>query len=233
MALMKCPECANKISDEAQACPHCGYPISESITEPPDVDDSIEVAPVKEESAAKSSVKTAIILFSIIGLIALCTAIIFKVNPFVPSDEQQSVAFAKEFIGYFQSEEYLQMSLMTVGSDDYISMYAGTTISNSRIKKTRSYTDYARITYLRGLRDNDKDWKRTTNLAQTLYNSGYDIVEFTTSIIIFQSQGPQDFYEVSFIVDYSDRTGIRKTSTAYVVVSEESGKLQVFEFYGM
>ena len=24
--LVDCPECGNKISDKAEACPHCGYP---------------------------------------------------------------------------------------------------------------------------------------------------------------------------------------------------------------
>lgn len=28
MALINCPECSKQISDKAQACPHCGYPIN-------------------------------------------------------------------------------------------------------------------------------------------------------------------------------------------------------------
>ena len=28
MALMRCPECSKEISDQAAACPHCGYPVS-------------------------------------------------------------------------------------------------------------------------------------------------------------------------------------------------------------
>jgi hypothetical protein len=27
MALIKCPECEREVSDQAMACPHCGYPI--------------------------------------------------------------------------------------------------------------------------------------------------------------------------------------------------------------
>ncbi len=27
MALIKCPECQNEISDKADKCPQCGYPI--------------------------------------------------------------------------------------------------------------------------------------------------------------------------------------------------------------
>ena len=28
MALVNCPECGNEISDKAQSCPKCGYPIA-------------------------------------------------------------------------------------------------------------------------------------------------------------------------------------------------------------
>lgn len=30
MALIKCPECGKEVSDKANACPNCGYPINES-----------------------------------------------------------------------------------------------------------------------------------------------------------------------------------------------------------
>lgn len=30
MALMKCPECGKEVSDKAEACPNCGYPIEEN-----------------------------------------------------------------------------------------------------------------------------------------------------------------------------------------------------------
>ncbi len=29
MALIKCPECKNEVSDSAKACPKCGYPIKQ------------------------------------------------------------------------------------------------------------------------------------------------------------------------------------------------------------
>ena len=31
MPLLECPECAGKVSDRAQACPHCGYPIQSDV----------------------------------------------------------------------------------------------------------------------------------------------------------------------------------------------------------
>ena len=33
MALIKCPECQKEISEQAKACPHCGYPINSSKSE--------------------------------------------------------------------------------------------------------------------------------------------------------------------------------------------------------
>lgn len=41
MALVKCPECNNEISDKAIACPHCGYPINM-----PEKEDRRPVAPI-------------------------------------------------------------------------------------------------------------------------------------------------------------------------------------------
>ena len=32
MAMIKCPECRNQISDKANACIHCGCPLSEVVT---------------------------------------------------------------------------------------------------------------------------------------------------------------------------------------------------------
>ena len=33
MALIKCPECNKEVSDKAEICVHCGYPISKWIKE--------------------------------------------------------------------------------------------------------------------------------------------------------------------------------------------------------
>ncbi|MBQ6257295.1 MAG: zinc ribbon domain-containing protein [Clostridia bacterium] len=32
MALINCPECGKKVSDQAVACPDCGYPIAKANT---------------------------------------------------------------------------------------------------------------------------------------------------------------------------------------------------------
>lgn len=33
MSIIQCPECTSNISDQAQSCPHCGYPIAEYVRE--------------------------------------------------------------------------------------------------------------------------------------------------------------------------------------------------------
>ena len=32
MAIINCPECQNKVSDQASSCPHCGYPLKRNDT---------------------------------------------------------------------------------------------------------------------------------------------------------------------------------------------------------
>jgi hypothetical protein len=34
MALITCPECSRDVSDEAAACPHCGYPVRRPARRP-------------------------------------------------------------------------------------------------------------------------------------------------------------------------------------------------------
>jgi len=40
MALLECPDCGGKVSDQAPACPHCGRPMSDSASAPSQNDPS-------------------------------------------------------------------------------------------------------------------------------------------------------------------------------------------------
>ncbi|MFH1921190.1 MAG: hypothetical protein ABIP48_15080 [Planctomycetota bacterium] len=33
MPLVKCPECSNDVSDQAEACPACGFPLNKGVIE--------------------------------------------------------------------------------------------------------------------------------------------------------------------------------------------------------
>ena len=50
MALLKCPECNKKISSAANACPHCGFPLSPSQS-----DGGVPLPPSKKTSSSPKS----------------------------------------------------------------------------------------------------------------------------------------------------------------------------------
>lgn len=52
MALIKCPECGNKVSDKANACPKCGYPNNKKETT--DKDLSEEIAKLQKDLQNKN-----------------------------------------------------------------------------------------------------------------------------------------------------------------------------------
>lgn len=64
MALIKCPECGNDVSDQANACPHCGYEMA--VRNEPATEDKKEV-PVHKKSIS--------ILMLIMGCVLLLLSI--------------------------------------------------------------------------------------------------------------------------------------------------------------
>lgn len=75
MSLIKCPECGREISDQATACPQCGFPLSK-----PESAAAAPAPPTETEpkSAAKSSAKgcgTALLIV-FLGFIALVVMVI-------------------------------------------------------------------------------------------------------------------------------------------------------------
>ena len=53
MALIKCPECGQEVSDRAQFCPKCAFPLSELRT---DGDVSIKMTPISQTINARQKV---------------------------------------------------------------------------------------------------------------------------------------------------------------------------------
>ena len=68
MALVRCPECQKDVSTRATACPHCGCPLNESASPPPEEPnrpqrsanslDGTKWAPVGKEGAQSSGILT-------------------------------------------------------------------------------------------------------------------------------------------------------------------------------
>ena len=55
MALMTCPECGNQISDKADSCVHCGYPIKK-----------------RKDPIRRGTVDTFLMIFAIIMMVIGC-----------------------------------------------------------------------------------------------------------------------------------------------------------------
>ena len=72
MALIKCPECHREISDQAESCPHCGYPIQKKLykTEREKAfDDFYSDMDAKKERPKKKSHKKPIIIVAVLVVV--------------------------------------------------------------------------------------------------------------------------------------------------------------------
>lgn len=72
MALIKCPECNSEISDQAQSCPRCGYPLPAAMPakEPTTVEEVNEEKPHSPKSSSRPLLYFLLGLALFIGLIA-------------------------------------------------------------------------------------------------------------------------------------------------------------------
>lgn len=70
MALIKCPECENEVSDQALSCPSCGHPLQS-------IDQITQQSPITIEQTTKKwkVVKLISVIFIIIGLFLFFTGL--------------------------------------------------------------------------------------------------------------------------------------------------------------
>ncbi len=112
MALINCPECGKEISDQAESCPNCGYPIQTKLNEALQPQ-PVEVTGVKLRKLDK---KKKIILFSILGLLLIAIVASFSIYTF----NQQKQAQAAKMATTKTSETYHDNLLLLE-----VDMYAG------------------------------------------------------------------------------------------------------------
>lgn len=106
MALIKCPECEQSISDKASKCPKCGYPIQEYLsgkteeTQTENINDvsvknegssDIQQAPTKKRS--KKKIVIALLAVCVIAVVALSVA--FGSSIFVPKLIVEDITISK------------------------------------------------------------------------------------------------------------------------------------------
>lgn len=114
MALIKCPECKKKISDQCDNCPKCGYPIKLNLA-----NDTIATADIPEEISekkeipkAKRSIFKKIWFWIVVAVIvaAVATAVILHLNRDAEpkTDEHGNPIFVElTDVVYTNAEEYL------------------------------------------------------------------------------------------------------------------------------
>lgn len=77
MALITCPECNASISSEAAACPHCGYPLADTVVPKPS---PAQETPVATSKVPKKKVGKGIIALIAVIVIAAAVGAYFLLN---------------------------------------------------------------------------------------------------------------------------------------------------------
>ena len=77
MALIKCPECKKKISDQCSNCPHCGYSIQNYVQQQTAITNSIEVLQQENPSKQPFYKKTWVWIVAGVTLLAIIIGTIF------------------------------------------------------------------------------------------------------------------------------------------------------------
>lgn len=98
MALINCPECGKEISDTAQSCPHCGYPIVSKETV------NISAAPKTISNISKKRLRVlaiAIICLIIVGIVCIASFLPNRQESIVGTWEDASTVEGFTFIYQF------------------------------------------------------------------------------------------------------------------------------------
>ena len=66
MALINCPECHREISDKAESCPHCGFPLVVELTQAVESGQQLQV---KAKSGIADGVKIGAGMFIVLPLL--------------------------------------------------------------------------------------------------------------------------------------------------------------------
>jgi predicted amidophosphoribosyltransferase len=90
MAMIKCPECGEEISDQAKTCPHCGYELKTAVK-------TTDLEPLKKEPANGALCLVAGLCSIVIGVftIAMVIGIVFIIAGIIAISA--SVGFFKGF----------------------------------------------------------------------------------------------------------------------------------------
>ena len=140
MAIIKCPECGQSVSDMAEQCPNCGYPIHTNIMKCPecgnDVPKNMDKCPncgfpIKEEGEKKEEQKKKKKKITIISIVAAILIIVIGSVYFIyhtnTVKEQENAAWTQ-----------LQTSTNVIDFDHFISEFPnGQHAEDAKILRTK------------------------------------------------------------------------------------------------
>lgn len=118
MSLLICPECGKEISDKAQLCPICGYPLGESSQpQVPSFQEGEEHT--KQKKKVKKKIKPLHILIPVIGIAVVCVIVVLvmqnnKYNDAVSAYKNGNYAKAYDYFknsNYRDSNKYLEKTV--------------------------------------------------------------------------------------------------------------------------
>lgn len=152
MAVIKCPECGRKISDQANVCTHCGYPISKTITandleNPSSPTESVIESdcsqPVVSSKKKKTKIKLTIICIAIIlfaiGVYAVKTMYDQK------AIREKDLSDALEISFYMTKEDIIAYESLTYGHTEV--EYLNEDVLGFEPYTKKDKTDYRHIYY--------------------------------------------------------------------------------------
>ena len=129
MALIKCPECGRDISDKANACVHCGYPLSkvadnaekkESNKELTQTVESQEtLLPNKAKKTVSNKTKVIIAVVCILVLALIITICVLKSNHDKKMAQQRDLSTAFDFSFSMTMEDVITYEASTFGNTVY------------------------------------------------------------------------------------------------------------------
>ena len=117
MAIIKCPECGQEISDQSRNCIHCGYPLKK------------QKGIVLKEHRNKILAVGAVFL----GICAVIVLITFFLNR---NSSKAAMHLADKTAAVFQSESDREKQLVTKKGEDFVSL-----VITGQIDETQKYLD--------------------------------------------------------------------------------------------
>lgn len=74
MALINCPECSKKISDQSVSCPNCGYPVKQNVVSSPSLNPKTAQAKTIKEDKTPSPFMAVVGIFILVFMMAQCSS---------------------------------------------------------------------------------------------------------------------------------------------------------------